>query len=147
MFRAPLNFEIVQGETEHIEIGGRRRRNPTVLIRVGRMSLSKKALILGAALVGCQIADGTLTYLGLTLFGVHMEGNVFLRHFMEQYGMGWALFVAKALAVCLAVALMFNAHRRRWVRPLILFAILVYFGLAVLPWIYKISAHKALVAG
>ncbi len=137
------NFEVIKGETEHVSITGRRRRNPTVLIRVGKRSLSRNAFVLGFALVLCQLLDGMLTYAGLSAFGVHMEGNVFLRSYMNQFGMGPVLFVAKGLAVLLAASLTLRAHAHRWIRPLIFGLICIYIWLALLPWtLIHLSAHQ-----
>jgi Domain of unknown function (DUF5658) len=138
-----MKFEVVHGETEHITIGGRKVRNPTVLIRVGQLSLSKKALILGLGLILCQLFDGALTYLGLQLLGVEMEGNRFLRELMNAYGAWFILVVIKTLAIGCVVLLTFHAHKRRWIRPLILGLVVVYTCLAVVPWVYIISDHVA----
>jgi uncharacterized membrane protein len=136
-----MRFEVVQGETEYITMTGRKVRNPTVLIRVGRVSLSKKAAILGAVLVLCQVLDGLLTYLGLTLYGTEMEGNTFLRELMHAYGTAPALFLVKISAISLAVLLTLHAHRRRWVRPIIFALAAIYLFIAVVPWVFIISAH------
>ena len=130
------NFEVIRGETEHVSFSGHRRRNPTVLIKVGKHSLSRNAFILGFALIICQFLDGMLTYAGLSAFGVHMEGNVFLRNYMNQFGMGPVLFIAKSLAVLMAGTLMLRAHSRRWLRPFIFGLICIYVSLAVLPWTF-----------
>jgi hypothetical protein len=143
MFGKLFGFEVVKGETEHISFSGKRARRPTVLIRVGRLSLSKKAFLLGATLAICQVLDGLLTYTGLSLLGVHMEGNAFIRTLVIAYGAAPALFLVKLVAILLAALLMFQAHQRRWVRPLIAMLILIYFGLAVVPWTYIISATSA----
>lgn len=136
-----MKFEVVNGETEHITLSGRRVRNPTVLIRVGQVSLSKKALILGVALILCQIFDGALTYLGLHLLGVEMEGNKFLRELMTAYGTWSILLVIKTIAIGLVILLTFHAHKRRWIRPLIFLLVVTYTCLAVVPWVYIISDH------
>lgn len=133
-----LNIKVVQGETEHITYTGKRLRRPTVLIKVGSLSLSKKAFYLGAALALCQLFDGFLTYLGLEMQGLHMEGNTFLRELMRAYGTAPVLFVAKLVAVILVVVLTTYAHRRRWLRPLIAALVAVYLILAVVPWTYII---------
>lgn len=138
-----MRFEIFHGETEHISFRGPRKRNPTVLIRVGKISVSQKAFILGTALVICQMLDGLLTYLGLRIFGISMEGNAFLRELMNAYGTAPVLFAVKLFAIAVVVLLTFQAHRRRWIRPLIFFVVAVYVCLAVLPWIYIISGHLA----
>ncbi len=139
----PIKFEVVKGETEHISFTGKRTRRPTILMKVqtkvGSVSLSRKALLLGLALGICQISDGILTYLGLHFLGVHMEGNGFLRELMHAYGMLPALFAAKLFALVLAGVLMFHAHQRRWIRPIILILVVVYLALAVVPWVFIIS--------
>lgn len=138
-----IKFEVVPGHTEHITFGGKRIRRPTVLIRVGSLSFSKKAFLLGLALASCQVLDGLLTYVGLSLMGVHMEGNSFLRELMHAYGTLPTLFAVKCFAIIAVVLLAFHAHRRRWIRPLMLMLIVVYFMLAVLPWTYLISQMQA----
>ncbi len=143
MFRKRLRFEVVQGETEHITFGGKKVRRPTVLIRVGKLSLSKKAFFLGATLLLCQLLDGLLTYIGLSLLGTHMEGNTFLKALIHAYGMLPALFAAKLGASIAVVALTWHAHNRRWIRPAIFLMILVYISLAVVPWTYLISKAQA----
>ena len=138
-----IRFEIVKGETEHISFRGKRSRRPTILMRVktksGSLSLSRKALLLGAALAGCQVLDGILTYVGLKILGVHTEGNTFLLQLMHAYGMVPALCAAKFMAILLAGILMFHAHKRKWIRPIILLLVVVYLALAVFPWIWLIS--------
>ncbi len=141
--RKDLKFEVVPGHTEHITFGGKRIRRPTVLIRVGSLSFSKKAFLLGLALAGCQLLDGLLTFVGLNIMGVHMEGNAFLRELMHAYGTLPTLFTVKCLAIVAVFLLAFHAHRRRWIRPLMLMLIAVYFMLAVLPWSYLISKAQA----
>lgn len=138
-----MKFEVVDGETEHVSFDGKRKRNPTVLIRVGRVSFSKQALTLGAVLVICQIFDGFLTYLGLRIHGTEMEGNNFLRNLMEAYGTAPALAIIKLSAIALVVLLTFHAHKRKWVRPIIFLLAAVYLALAVVPWVYIISSHVA----
>jgi uncharacterized membrane protein len=145
-----MHFEIVKGETEHITFSGKKSRKPTILMRVrtrsgGSVSLSRKAALLGLTLAFCQVLDGLLTYLGLRLLGVEMEGNNFLRELMHAYGMVPILFVAKSSAIFLAGILMFNAHRRKWIRPIILFLAVIYMALAVVPWVVVISNSRAII--
>jgi uncharacterized membrane protein len=143
MKRSPYTFEIEEGETDDISITGARRRKPTVLIRLGKYSLSKRAFQLGALLLLCQILDGVLTYTGLSMLGLDMEGNEFLRTLMHTYGTAPALLLVKLLAICFVFVLMIQAHSRRWVRPVIAVLIVIYLAAAVLPWIYIISAERA----
>jgi uncharacterized membrane protein len=141
----PIKFDVVDGETEHISFTGQRTRKATVLMRLrtksGTISLSKKAASLGLLLISCQFLDGLLTYIGLRLLGVQMEGNSFLRALMHAYGMLPALFIAKFTALILVGILMFYAHRRKWIRPIIFLLSVVYLSLAVVPWIVLISRN------
>lgn len=143
MLRRSVKFEIVEGETEEIAYGGKRHRKKTVLLKVGRYSISLRALQLGLILIGCQILDGVLTYLGLRLYGVHMEGNAFLKELMIAYGTFTTLFFAKLFAFSCIVALTIFAHKRRWIRPLIAGMCGIYLMLAVIPWVYILSKAHA----
>ena len=143
MFRKNLRIDIVEGTTEHISFTGKKMRRPTVLIRFGGYSMSKKAFVLGLTLVLLQILDGLLTYAGLSLLGIHMEGNVFLRELMHAYGTAIPLVIVKILAILIVLRLTFFAHNRRWIRPLIFSLIVIYFVLAVAPWTYLISKVHA----
>jgi uncharacterized membrane protein len=138
-----MRFEVVKGETEHVTLSGRRVRNPTVLIRVGRVSLSRQALIVGAILATVQVLDALLTYAGLRFLGVDMEGNAFLRSLMVAYGTAPALLAVKVVALLLVCGLTIHAHTRRWMRPVIVALCVIYLALAVLPWTYIISRHVA----
>ncbi len=138
-----IGVQVIHGETDAYSFSGKRTRKQTVLLQVGKLSISKKAFLLGAALIVCQFLDGLLTYMGLSLLGVSMEGNAFLRELMHAYGMELTLFMVKTAAILLALTLMFHAHTRRWVRPIIAFLVMVYVCLAVVPWIMVISeTHK-----
>lgn len=137
-FRLPT-IKIVHGETDHISMSGKVTRRPTILIRVGKQSLSRKAFIIGVCLATCQILDGVLTYIGLSLFGIHMEGNDFLRKLMAFYGMAPALFVVKLVALLIAIILALQSHRRKWMRPVLVGVVAFYLALAVIPWTIIIS--------
>jgi hypothetical protein len=138
-----VKFRVEEGESEQITYGGKRVRRKTVLLKVGGWSISQKAFFLGAILAVCQIFDGFLTYIGLSLMGIHMEGNSFLKSLMLAYGKAPVLFISKLFAIFLIVGLTFEAHRRRWVRPLIFLLIVIYLCLAVIPWTYIISKNLA----
>jgi hypothetical protein len=138
----PIKFDIVSGETEHISLNGQRRRNATVLMRfhtpARTISLSRKAFLLGLALAVCQLLDGILTYTGLRLLGVEMEGNGLLRSMMHAYGLMPTLFIMKLIALVGVATLVLAAHRRKWIRPVICALSAVYLVLAVIPWILVI---------
>ena len=138
-----VKFNIEEGETDQITYSGKRQRRKTVLLKVGQRSISKKALQLGLILALCQILDGLLTYIGLSLMGVRMEGNSILRTLMHSYGNAPVLFFSKFIAITMIVALTLESHRRRWIRWIIVLLIIIYLGLAVIPWTYLISSRLA----
>jgi hypothetical protein len=145
MFRR-LGVQIKPGETEQFTFRGERVRKRTILVALGSRVISKQALELGLILIVCQVLDGILTYAGLTLMGVQMEGNNLLRELMHLYGLAPTIFVAKSVAIALAIVLMVNAHSRRWIRPVIVVLVLIYIALAVIPWTYIIAEEKSMRA-
>jgi hypothetical protein len=138
-----VRFRVEKGTTEHITLNGRRVRNPTVLLKVGKASLSSKAAGLGIALVILQLLDGLLTFWGLSIFGVEMEGNALLRDLAIVYGAAPALFFVKLVAIGFVIFLTLFAHRRRWIRPVIVVLVVLYLVLAIIPWAYLLSDYHA----
>jgi uncharacterized membrane protein len=138
-----VRFRIEKGSTEHIKLNGRRVRNPTVLLKVGQQGISYKAATLGALLLVLQVLDGILTFTGLSIFGVEMEGNALLRRLAEMYGAAPTLFFVKLTAIGFVIFLTLNAHRRRYLRPVIAILVVIYLTLAVIPWVYLLSDYWA----
>jgi len=143
----PKSFRVEKGITEHVSFSGVRKRKPTVLIRVGSYSMSKRALQLGLLLVICQVLDGFLTYAGLTMLGVSMEGNAFLRVMMEVYGTAPILILVKFMAVICIFVVTVQAHKRKWIRPIIVGLIVIYLAAAIIPWVYIISSSLVRTQG
>ena len=77
-----------------------------------------------------QVADGLLTYWGVTTLGIHVEGNGLLAAGMHAIGPFGALVSAKLLAcVCGYVLYQTASHK-----PLAIMAGL-YIGVAIAPWL------------
>lgn len=142
MFGSRLKIEVVKGTTEGISYRGERQRRETVLLKIGRHSISRRAFQLGAFLAVCQLLDGVLTWVGLNLFGLKIEGNSFLKLLMEAYGSFPVLFITKLVALVLVGFLTVYSHRRRWFRPVIALLCLIYLALAVIPWVFIISSQR-----
>ncbi len=138
--RCPDSGKIDLGAyVHHTYVQHGRVRKPTVHIRMGRLSVSRKALLLGFSLILLQIADGLLTYSGLNIFGVQMEGNTMLREMMHRSGsVAWVLFLTKMFAIAMIAWLTFQATTRRWLRPVLGFLSGIFFSVAVLPWCFFI---------
>jgi hypothetical protein len=77
-----------------------------------------------------QALDGALTYVGVTLMGLHMEANPLLAWMMSTMGCGPALTGAKLVASSFGIVLHLAAVHRA-VAGLTAF----YIAVAVIPWV------------
>jgi len=76
-----------------------------------------------------QMLDGVLTYLGVSLWGPHVEANPIIGSMMTVAGPASGLAGAKLLAIAFGIAL----HRRR-LHTLVAVLTIVYVAVAILPW-------------
>lgn len=94
----------------------------------------REATIVLAIFVAAQVADGVLTYWGVTTLGIHVEGNGLLAAIMHAVGPFSALVSAKLMAcVCGYILYRTASHR-----PLAVMAGL-YIGIAVTPWLFVLG--------
>lgn len=94
----------------------------------------REATIVLAIFILAQVADGVLTYWGVTTLGIHVEGNGLLAATMHAIGPFSALVSAKLMAcVCGYILYRTASHR-----PLAVMAGL-YIGVAVTPWLFVFS--------
>ena len=77
-----------------------------------------------------QASDGVLTHVGVSLYGVHMEGNPLILWLMSSIGQGPALATAKLAAGVFGIALHLAAVHKA-VAGLALFYVVV----AICPWV------------
>ena len=77
-----------------------------------------------------QACDGVLTYVGVTVYGAHMEGNPLISWLIARLGEGPALATAKLMAVGFGMALHLSAVHRT-----IALLTAFYMTVAVVPWI------------
>jgi hypothetical protein len=77
-----------------------------------------------------QALDGVLTYVGVTLLGLHMEANPLLAWLMGSMGHGPALTSAKVLAGGFGILLHISSVHRV-VAALTAFYVIV----AIIPWL------------
>jgi uncharacterized membrane protein len=85
--------------------------------------------IVVVAFLLAQASDGVLTYVGVSQYGLRMEGNPLLGWLMAAFGSGTALAATKAAASAFGVALhLCSVHR------LVAALALFYFVVAVVPW-------------
>ena len=95
---------------------------------------SREVMVLSALLMLLQIVDGILTGIGVSHLGLSAEGNILLRHMMEQLGYIEALIISKTLAFAIIVTLGLMAYRVNWVSRAMRFLIGLYMLVAVIPW-------------
>ena len=93
----------------------------------GRSTFGDVVLV---AFLVTQAFDGVLTYVGVSTYGVHMEGNPLLGWLMATLGRGLALATAKLAAGAFGIALHLTAVHR-----VVAVLAAIYFLAAVLPWI------------
>lgn len=77
-----------------------------------------------------QASDGVLTYVGVSVYGLRMEGNPLLEWLMATMGSGLALATTKAAAGLFGIALHLSAVHR-----VVAVLAALYFAVAILPWI------------
>ena len=82
------------------------------------------------AFLVAQACDGVLTYVGVSVYGVGMEGNPLVAWLMEAMGHGPALATAKGVAGGFGIALHLVAVHRI-VAALAAF----YVAVAIVPWL------------
>ena len=94
----------------------------------------REASIVLAIFVAAQVADGVLTYWGVTTLGIHVEGNGLLAAIMHAVGPFSALVSAKLMA-CLCGYILYRTASHK---PLAIMAGL-YIGVAVTPWLFVLG--------
>lgn len=76
-----------------------------------------------------QASDGVLTYIGVSTYGTHVEGNPLIEWLMSAMGQGAALATVKLAAAVFGIALHLSAVHR----AVALLAVF-YLAVAVVPW-------------
>lgn len=95
-----------------------------------RLPTARFADVVVVVFLVAQACDGVFTYVGVSLYGVGIEGNPLLVWLMAAIGEGPALAAAKVLAGAFGIALHLTAVHR------ILAALSAfYLAVAVVPWI------------
>jgi hypothetical protein len=92
------------------------------------------AVVTLALFVGVQIADASLTAVGVSRFGVSAEANPLVAFYIGSLGLVRGLIVAKAIA--LAAGAMLHAYARHLI--VVLLTVLVVFA-AVVPWAWQLA--------
>ncbi len=119
------------GESEEQAVGVAVRQ-----VLPAQKAISDNAVFLGALLIFLQTADGILTSVGISRFGLAAEGNPLLRHLMAEFGHVWTLAILKLVAILIVVALVRTAQRLPWINGAIGAVSCIYIFAAIVPWTY-----------
>ena len=77
-----------------------------------------------------QASDGVLTYIGVSTYGLHVEGNPLIAWLMSAMGEGPALATAKVAAGFFGIALHLSA-----VHKAVALLAGFYVAVAIIPWV------------
>jgi uncharacterized membrane protein len=95
-----------------------------------RLPTARFADVVVVVFLIAQACDGVFTYIGVSVYGVGIEGNPLLAWLMSAIGEGPAVAAAKMIAGAFGIALHLTAVHR------VLAALSAfYLAVAVLPWI------------
>jgi len=97
---------------------------------------TRNVLLLGISLCVLQTLDGLLTMIGISRFGIAVEGNPLLQSLMLEYGEATTLAITKIVAIAVVIMLTLMAKRIPWIKNALGALTCVYFFAAVLPWTY-----------
>ena len=109
--------------------------SPTVL-PLDAVMLSRNAVRAGVFLMLLQATDAVLTSVGVERFGISVEGNPFLRHFMYEFGHVETLALMKSLAIAVVFFLVLLSNKLPWITKAMSAVSAVYLFGAVIPWTY-----------
>lgn len=100
--------------------------------------------ILAVTLSAIQIIDGVFTSIGITMFGIEMEANPFLRSLMQGFGVSETLTVVKCIAILTIFMLFKLSTKVTWIPTAFKGLILLYLFAAILPWTIILSREVVL---
>jgi len=90
--------------------------------------------LVGLSVIFLQVADGLLTFIGVSKLGIRAEGNPLLSSLMESYGVGNTLLITKFLAIVVCLMLIKLSEKFEPVKPALICVCVIYTLFAVLPW-------------
>jgi hypothetical protein len=103
------------------------------MLKVGSEEATRRNLFGDVALLlflVAQASDGVLTYVGVSTYGVGIEGNPVIAWLMGTMGEGLALTTAKVTAGVFGIALHLSS-----VHKVVAVLAAFYFAVAVVPWV------------
>lgn len=129
---APIAAPMIETRQLDARTGGTTRSTAAAI----EAEPAQGAMLITGSLILLQFADGVLTHLGVSRYGVGVEGNPFLRSLMMQFGNVPTLGFIKLTAILFILALSYYARRLPWINNAMGAISCVYLFAAVLPWTY-----------
>jgi uncharacterized membrane protein len=87
------------------------------------------------AFLGAQFFDGAFTYVGVHMFGLHIEANPIVGWYIAAMGIGTALIATKTVAVACGAVLHLSARHRA-----IGLLTILYLAMAIKPWVHLLAS-------
>jgi uncharacterized membrane protein len=103
------------------------------MTKLGRHGATRRDLFGDLALIAfllAQASDGVLTYVGVSTYGLRMEGNPIIGWLMAAIGQGAALTTVKVTAGMFGIALHLSA-----VHKAVALLAFFYLAVAIVPWV------------
>jgi hypothetical protein len=111
-------------------------RGKAASIAIERSGQAQSAFLITTSLILLQAADGVLTSMGVSRYGVNAEGNPLLRALITEFGNVPTLGFVKCIAIVFILALYYYSKRLPWIQNAMGAISCVYLFAAVLPWTY-----------
>ena len=97
---------------------------------------AREVVVLGAFLIFLQVMDGLLTCIGMSRYGLEMEGNPIVRDIMAEFGFAPTLALLKLTCVLAIITLTVRAKNVPWIKGAFGAVSFVYVFAAIIPWSY-----------
>ena len=104
---------------------------PNQAIPNNRLSLIRK---LGWLLIIFQILDGLFTILGISFFGVEIEGNPLVRQIIEVIGPNFGIGLVKLSTIAIIFCICVFGCKVTWLTRALAGVSCIYFLFALAPW-------------
>lgn len=101
-----------------------------------KSEMSQDMIKLATIMCAIQVCDGLMTILGVSMLGLHMEGNLILRELMYLLGHAPAIIIVKLIALLVVGMLSILSLHIRWIPSAMKGLIAIYLLCAIIPWSY-----------
>jgi len=104
---------------------------PHLIIPNSRLSLIRR---LAWLLILFQVLDGLLTLLGISFFGVEVEGNPLVRQIIQTVGPSFGIGLVKLATIAIICCICVYGYKVSWLSRAMSGVASIYFFCALVPW-------------